>query len=780
MISNKKNTSHPFPSEFLHPKVKADKKKFGLPVAKAIYYNNVKNGPSLFYNDRELYESYIRYALGDQDVSQYKPLLGINPHKSKGTFLKMVRWQIKNYATKRVNVAVSKIANRKYMPIFDAIDPLAIDEQKDYRARIKAYIEDSEWFEKVGAELGTNFLPHGMTIDDVPRNDDELDIHMEMDHKHRGAMELEMGVNDILKREKYDELKSQMAFDAFVLGVMVPWTGMDENMKPVVKRKDPARCIFPYMPTQDFNNLPWGASIEDMSVGEFKKMFGNELSKHELEEIIEKHSNANGIEYYGDDSEYLQHKDVHRIQVMHFEYKTTNEKVFLEKKDSFGNERFIEKDYSYYQKEKEQEKFKKKYKDTRKIHRKQINVVYEGYWVVGSEHILKYGPKHHMERSRGALAETAIGYKPFAPNMRNGKIVSIVKQMIPILDDLQSYNLKIQHIIGSAIPKGVAIDLHALRLADLTWGGKKLSDQQKLEMFMQTGIFVFSSKDSMRGANLKPFVEGQNGMSQDLERYLSLIQQSLFELEEVTGINKVTAASTLHKDAGKGVTEMQEMASEVALDYLFRADKYVFDEVVKSLAILYVQSVKYKGNKEYYKRTIGHSSVRFLSGTFDLAKYDFALRSEPLPTQQEWNDFFMDVEKAFSAGILTMSDKIMLRSFTNTKQGYAYMRKIERQRQRMQEESKQADIKSNGEEQRMSQQVKLQGDMELEGMKIQGLVQIEKEKRKTEQMKHEFAMEQLAAKETFAGEYKSRHIGEKGEEDMAIALAKQSNSYTDR
>src|SRR5690606_40077346 len=117
MISNKKNTSHPFPSEFLHPKVKADKKKFGLPVAKAIYYNNVKNGPSLFYNDRELYESYIRYALGDQDVSQYKPLLGINPHKSKGTFLKMVRWQIKNYATKRVNVAVSKIANRKYMPI---------------------------------------------------------------------------------------------------------------------------------------------------------------------------------------------------------------------------------------------------------------------------------------------------------------------------------------------------------------------------------------------------------------------------------------------------------------------------------------------------------------------------------------------------------------------------------------------------------------------------------------------------------------------------------------
>src|SRR5690606_40562928 len=52
------------------------------------------------------------------------------------------------------------------------------------------------------------------------------------------------------------------------------------------------------------------------------------------------------------------------------------------------------------------------------------------------------------------ISETAIGYKPFAPNMRNGKIVSIVKQMIPILDDLQSYNLKIQHIIGSAIPKG--------------------------------------------------------------------------------------------------------------------------------------------------------------------------------------------------------------------------------------------------------------------------------------------------------------------------------------
>jgi hypothetical protein len=770
--------AYPFPSDFVSPQVKADVRMWGLPAAKAIYYNTKKSGAALFSNDLETLNKCLDYALGEQSQDIYKPVMGISAKNSKRNFVRAMRWQIKNYATKRVNVAVSKIFNRNYEVTCDAIDPLALEEKEDYESRLRAYMKHSAWLREMGLMQPDDMTAVGIPFKDIPKNDEERQVHMEMDYKHRGAMEIEMGTAKHLERNKFDNTRAMYDFDLFAFGVGSVWVGMDENMRPVVKRRNPTRMIVPYSESEDFSNIPYAGYLEDMTVGDLRKL-NRTLSDQQIKDIGENHAKRQTDFHYRENSDTLQFENVNKVQVMHFEILTTNEMVHLEKKDSFGNERFIEKDFSYYSTEKEQEKFKSRYGNTRKIHRTKYHAVYEGYWVVGTDYVFNYGLKNHTERQRGNLGETRLGYKVFAPNMKSGKVVSTVKQMIPILDDLQSYNLKIQQIIGRAIPKGFGIDMYALRKADLKWDGRKMSDQEKIEMFVQSGIFTYDSSGRYApGSNYKPFIEAENGMAGDIEYYLRLIQQAIFELEEVTGINKIVAASSVHQDTGKGVAEMQQGASEVALDYLYRADKDIYTEVCKTLAVLHIQSVKYAGNKEYYTKSLGESTVDFLAGK-DLTKYDYGLMIQVAPTEDEWREFYVDVQGSIEKGILRNSDKILLRRIKNLKQAYVTLKVLEERRIEEQQQSKMNDIKANGEEQRASVQAKFEADRMLEEMKSQREERIKMIERETEMLKHHNAIDLMQRQVILQGDVKSEHIEEQGEQDRQLERTKGSQQFSE-
>lgn len=768
------NQAYPFPNEFVSPNVKADVRQWGVPAAKAIYYNNKKSGAALFNNDVETLNKCLEYALGEQSPENYKPVLGINGKNAKRNFVRAMRWQIKNYATKRVNVAVAKIFNREYEVACDAIDPLALEEKENYESRLTAYMKQSQWLSKMGLMQPDDITAIGLPFKDIPKNDEEKQVHMEMDYKHRGAMEIEMGIMKHMERNKFDNIRAQYDFDLFVFGVGCVWDGMDESVKPVLKRRNPTRMIVPYSESEDFSNIPYAGYLEDMTIGDLRKL-NKTLSDKEVLDIANNHAKGKDA-HFRQNTETIQYENVSKVQVMHFEILTTNEMVHLEKRDQFGNDRFVEKDFTYYQTQKEQEKFSSRYGKSRKIHRTKYHAVYEGYWVVGTDYVFNYGLKNHTERQRGNMGETRLGYKIYAPNMKNGKIVSTVKQMIPILDDLQSYNLKIQQVIGRAIPKGFGIDLYALRKADLKWDGRKMNDQEKIEMFVQSGVFVYDSSDRYApGSNYKPFIEAQNGMAADIEYYLRLIQQAIFELEEVTGLNKIVAASSVHQDTGKGVSEMQQDATEVALDYLYRADKDIFVEVCKTLAVLHLQSVKFGGNKDYYTKSMGESTVDFLSGR-DLAKYDYGLMISVAPSKDEWREFYMDIQRSIEKGTLRTSDKILLRRIKNLKQAYVTMKVLEERRIKEQEQSKMQDIKANGEEQRASVQTKFQSDMELEKFKAESQMKMKMMDRETEMLKHHNKIEELSRQIILQGDVKSEHIEEQGEQDIRQVRAKESFS----
>lgn len=725
------NNVYGFPKDNVEPEEK-ENKAYGLQIAKAIWSHNLTYDTHLFYNDRDNYDKYIKYALGKQSEADYHPFMGVNPESSKKEWTKAINWQIKNYATKRVNIAISKITNRKYECTVGTTDPLS----RNIKKNVENYLRLSMDFKQELAQIEAQF---GIQLNEqtIPADNEELQMMLEMDYRIPEAIHLELAIPDHLRANKYEEhLRRQMAFDMFVLGPGVIYAGLNENMMPDVERVNPADLIVPYNETPNFERIPYAARLKWVTNNDFRKMSTGFLTEEQINDVIKNYSKRPSEDAWpfrttrtADDIK--RDDDISKIPLLHYNYRSTDTVTYLMKTDELGNPNLYRKPISYYAEEGGEERFAEKFGDSRRIIRKGINAVYEGWWVIGSEYVTRHYRRAYSINKYGMNSSNGMGFKIFAPNSWNGMMGSTAAQMIPNLDELQKYNLKLQQIVSRAIPKGVGIDLYALRNANLSWGGKQMTDQEKIEMFMRSGIFVYSSKERYAaGSNYKPFYETENGLANDIDKYVRLIQQSLFELDEIIGINKATSASSLRADTGKAVTEMQIEATETALDYLYNADQDIYEELCQELSLLHIKSYKYNPvNKERYDSMYGLTGVNNDSINFDQFEYRFNV--EARPTQQEWNEVYLSAEKAYDKGILKYSDTLFLREIQSIKQARRWLMMKENQYEKRAAQSAAQNQQQNIADQQQSAFIKGEVDAKLEDKKLQNALILEKAKRET-------------------------------------------------
>lgn len=770
------NKATAFPSDLVHPSKKAEK-SYGVQIAKAIWSSNSTTGPSLFYNDRQQYDVYMKYYRGEQDVDMYKPVVGINPRNAKNSWVGGIRWQIKNYIKKRADVAISKMYHRMYDPVATAIDPLSIDRREDYKARVKTFMDHQEWLAEVQSMSGVNMLPEGMTMEELPINDEELQVHMENNHKLNDEIDLELGVKKHLELNRYERVKEEYDRDLFLLGVGSAYVGMDANAMPILKWRNPARIIVPRSEEADFGRIKYAGYIDEYTVSEFRKMHGGEFQKDVEERIIEEFARKHGDYEYDREYDYedFNSRDVDKIKILHFEYETYDQHVYLNKKDKFGNDRMIEKDYDYYKTNRQQEKFREKYKDERKLYRKTYCPKLTGYWIVGSDFIFGYKRK---ENDTGRL-----GYKMYAPGMRDNKVVSPLKLMIPSADQLETYDKKIQQIVASAVPKGVTIDLFALRKAQFKMGGKDMSTQDIIEMYKQSGVLMIDSSEGYApGSNSKPIIEMENGMAQDVVNYLNLMRHELEVLDEIIGINKVTSGSSLPERTGARVAQQMSQSTEVALDYLYRGDKYLTQEIFNELADLHIQSVKFNP-PHVYNKMFGGLAVERMKKAF--SRHAYGIGVEARPTDQEWQEFYLELNEYVKAGMLQPEDKIMIRRIQNLKQAESLMRVLMKRRKKEASEAAAANVQQQAQVQMQSNQQTHQNQMNIEQFKSQSEVSKISAELRADAQRHRWKLEEIQAQSALEsmnkvrlanleGEWKNKHIDKQGDEALEQVALKGS------
>ena len=769
--SQNNSTSFPFPDDNVKPKIKEDKMLWGLPLAKAIWNSRAFNNPNLFYNVRNEYYERINFALGLNNPNEFKPALGINPTEAQQTFIPNMDWTIKNYATKRVNIATAKITNRFYDPVFQPGDPFSLDREKNYRAKLKSYMDQQEFLQEMNKIISVDTSPEDVDPDLMPQNDTELDIHMKINYKDRGAAWLEKRVKHFFDRNRYPDIKSEGAFNQFVLGARVELVDSDGYGRPRVKSISPAKAILPFFETPYPTNLEYGAHIDFYDIPSARKLWEGAFTVDEEAHIIENYSTTEQLSYensYGQNS-----TSTRKIRILHFEKRTIDDKVFVDSKDTFGNKRFVERDFDFYKSPQQQAKFHEKNGDRAKLIRQGVSTVYSGYWIVDSDYIFDYGRKKWQEGEWGALGEGCIGYKVVAPNLKDGIVVSTMDQMIPVLRELQRYHLKIQQVVAAAVPKGIAIDLEALRKAKLTGpNGKDLSDLEKIKMFQQTGIMIFNPGDGSvygKGSTNKPIIEIENGMAQDIIHYTSLVTMALGQLDEVIGLNEMSAASPVHERKGARVAQMQQQSTETALWYLYEADAHIYREVSKSLAIKAIQSELYK--PDYYKEAFGESSAEFIR-KFRMDKVDFGLILEIQPSNDQWQEFYVEVKEAQTKGFVTLSQSVLLKRVPTLKEAESLLGLFEERSRRQAAEAKANDVQMNA---------KVQGDVaqqthsnakEIETLKQQtilGKAQIDVQ---IEGMKGAQAMKEIYIQAFLDGKLNVESIRVQGDEDAQLAILK--------
>jgi hypothetical protein len=693
--------AHPFPDEMVSPDQKLSY-DYGLKAAKAIFHNTINYGPSLFYNNRKEYWELTEYAQGEQSQDKYKPLLKINP-KAQGnrTWVGALRWGIKNYATKRINIVTSKVSERKYSPVVDAIDLGSINQKKEYEARLQAFMDNRELSEAVGQLVGENFAPEDIDPRLIPTTTDEKEIWMNTNYKDRHASYMEKLMQHHIERLKYDNMKRLMAFDQFVYGVQSAFIGMDYNVLPEMYHVPPLDVIVPPSKREDFSDIKYAGHVMRPTIDEFKMMVGSEFNRDELTQIIDEQSKTatTGFRYTHSDYHLYAYNDVPRMEVMRFAFKSTDELVNVSKPDTYGNTRLLPKKYHEYQGKGGMESFRKKYNGERKLYRTPVVTVYEGFWIVGTDYVFRYKRRSYQERHRGKFAEAVLPFKMFAPNMKNNKVVSTMKQMIPTLDELQSYHIKKQHVIANALPQVWSIDLNALRNAQFKWNDATMSDQDKVEFLFQTGVFLFDSGDRfLPGNNYQPIREMKTNYAQDVMAYVQLIQHALEELDEIIGFNRVTSAGTLRADTLKGTAEIQQQQTEVSLDYLYKADQDVTLELYKSLGVMTLQSVKYRRDG-YYERIIGDRAIKELR---EATNKDYGYKIEPHPTAAQWQQLYQEALEALKMGQIGFDDYLDLQSIQNLKEARMIFKVRVRKNRNEAAQAEQQKLQATLEGQRMS------------------------------------------------------------------------------
>ena len=725
-----------FPPHDVSPKEKSDKKKWGLPNFQAAWYHNEGTAPPLFFSQRDTYLTYMKYAFGLQDPEKYKPALHVNPKNQTHSFIGGIRWQIKNFATKRVQATISKVFNRGYDPVASAIDPSATDRREQMRSQVKTWMENAEWLAERQEMLGVDTMPPGMDMDSLPINDEDLSLFIQNDFKLIDEINLELGIQYHLARLDFDSIKEKIDQYLTILPVAGVWCGLDSDLMPVAKVLNPGRVVAPRSELNNFKRIGYAGYIDEYTVAEFKKLVGTEFGHDELKRIISNHARKGNYIHTRYNTDYLDiNRDVDTIQVMHLEIPTVDEYVFLDHYSSAGNRRFVEKPWDYYRSADKMESFRTKYAgQPREIVRVPKNTVYGGYWVVGSDIVFGWGEKNYCKGE--------LGYKLQASNMLNGMSSCLLQQMIPCLDNLETHDKKIQALVASAIPRVIKIDLFALRKASFKMNGKDMTTEDLLTMFFQTGVIVTDTSDMQGsgGDTRKPIEVFEAGSSQEITKYLALMQAELEQLDEIIGYNRVSSGAEVSPEMGKSVAKNQIDATDVNLDHLYRSDRALVKEVFKSMGHLHRLSVQ--AIPEKYVPIIGeHAVARLLaSPSYD----DVGIDIEARPTQMEWDVFYLEINDLVKAGKIEPEDRVQLRRFKSLKQAQSYLRVLTRKRNQARLQEQVMLIDKNAEAQQTSNEQTSQNAKALEQMKQETVVLKANLDAEQKARDHAYSMEEIA------------------------------------
>lgn len=738
MYSNSKaNKSFPDP---LLPSEKKQDKRYGMKYAKAIeaQWRGSSDKNSLQKRRRKVFQRNRKYSLGIQDTSIYKRLLNnVDPNSGDGSLMNLDYTPVP-ILPKFVRIVVNKILSKNPYPNLEAIDPFSSSEKNNYKRRIKNQVELRDELKKLKDATGGLVL--GDDPDKLPETMEEAEIYLDSNVKTDGEISAQIATNLTLSWNNFnDGIFRRCVNDIVALGMSVVKRSNDPNVGIRVEYVDPEKFVHSYTEDPSFDDLVYAGHIKTITISELKRMAGDQLSEEDYEKISQK-SKGTGVS--GNSTQYddlgdrtMYEYDEYTIDILEFEFLTVDTMFFQEKENKFGNSNF------YYQ------GFAQKGgKDSvfeASPEKLQIECIYGGVYIMGTDHVINYGKQTNMPRNIHDLSRAKLSYSVVSTNINRMMPKSMVDSCVGFADMLQLTHLKIQQAIAKAKPDGLIIDIEGLENVQLGKGGE-LQPLDLHDIYEQTGVFYYRSKNPDGTGQAPPIREIGNAI-RNINELIALYNHYLRLIRDTTGINEAMDASSPKGDALVGVRQQAIAAGNNAIYDITNASmilyKKVCSDVVKCLQIIPEGSVISKA----YENAIGKENMKALTSFKDLPMFNFGVQVVKEMETEDKQYLEQSIQVALGQKEIDLEDALIVRNIKDVNQAERLL--MVKRKNRQKEQAKIAQQNSQQQAQVAQQaaqtaaqakQQELQTEAQLEMQKIQAKTQAEME---LEKLKHEHRRE---------------------------------------
>jgi hypothetical protein len=684
--------------------------EYGTSIGKAIENEWFKtdNGLGRFKSNQNTFHNLRLYARGEQSIQKYKDELSINGDLS---YLNL-DWKPVPIIPKFVDIVVNGISERTFEIKAYSQDPYGVEKRTKYMESLIRDMQTRELNEFAKNEFGVNLFENNPET--LPKNKEELELHMQLSYKQQVELAEEQALNVLLDGNKYDLTRRRCNYDLTTIGIAAVKNNFSKAEGVKIEYVDPVNLVWSYTDSPYFDDLYYVGEIKRVHLNELKKEFPW-LTNDDLKEISSQSYNNNG--FYDRTLSNYDEDDSNTVQVLYFNYKTYANDVYKVKETATGAVKIIPKNDQFNPPEEIMAEY-----GISKLSRS-LEVLYEGVKILGGR-MLKWELAKNMIRPKSDYTKVKMNYSIVAPRMYKGRIESIVSRITGFADMIQLTHLKLQQVLSRMVPDGVYLDADGLAEVDLG-NGTNYNPQEALNMFFQTGSVIgrsFTQEGDMNPGKV-PIQEITTGAGGNkLSSLISTYNYYLQMIRDVTGLNEARDGSTPDSRALVGVQKLAAANSNTATRHILNGGLFLTSDLCENLSLRISDIIEYSPTREAFIHKIGNQNVAVLSEMKDLYLYDFGIFIELAPDEEEKAVLENNIQAAVSSGLVDLSDAIDLREIKNIKLANQLLkiRRKEKQLndQKMQQENIQVQAQANAQAQQVAAQAEIQKGQALTQQKI--------------------------------------------------------------
>jgi hypothetical protein len=688
---------------------------YGLKIAKAIeaewFYNS--NDGYNYYSRRyssngDTYRSLRLYARGEQPIQKYKDELSINGDLS---YLNL-DWKPVPIISKFVDIVVNGMSDKDYSIKAFSQDPYGASKRTQYMQSILEDMELKELKDFSLKELGVNMYENNP--DTLPDSVEELALHMQLNYKQQAEIAQEQALNVLMQGNKFDLIKRRFFYDLVTIGIGAAKTSFNTSEGVTIDYVDPANLIYSFTESPFFEDVYYIGELKEVPINEIAKQFPF-LTEEDLKDIASKNSKR-----YASNKYERRDKDANVVQVLYFNYKTYMNDVYKIKETSTGAEKAIPKDDSFNPPE----------NDNFKRVSKQVEVLYDGVYILGAQKLLRWELCKNMIRPKSDYTKVKMNYSIVAPRMFEGRIESLVSRITGFADMIQLTHLKLQQVMSKIIPDGIYLDADGLAEIDLG-NGTNYNPQEALNMFFQTGSVIGRSMTADGDINpgRVPIQEIRNGNGgAKMQSLIANYNYYLQMIRDTTGLNEARDGSTPDKNALVGLQKLAAQNSNTATRHILQAGMFLVSDILESLSLRISDVLEFSPTRDAFVQSIGSHSVASLDELSQMHLYDFGIFLELAPDEEEKQMLENNIQQSLKQGSIDLEDAIDIRQIRNLKLANEVLKLRRKKKMQAEAAAQQQNMQMQSQMNSQQQQLAAQVEMSKQSSKAQAEIQVEQAK----------------------------------------------------